>query len=526
MTAAPADRAFAVFGRGDQAKIELNVFRNRLRLMTNPETGQPFTELEIATATAPGTRWANGADADDLIALASQARALVLADQMDPLRANSEFLRGQWCRRTGLTPRPPAGGSGSVTLAAAVGSVFVGSTTIGDPAATFGISDAGLRFQVLYTVVVGVSGTATIEVVGVDTGPQTNLAAGALLRPANGPIGWTVPGSVVAKFTGGRNDETDAELAQRIAWQLKHKQAAGNNADFRGWAESASASVEAAFVYAAALAAGSLLVAVTQARGNVLGPLGRIPNAATLIAARAAVTPPGSSQVPAHPYVVLTGVTGTSVDTVTRLSMAHASDAGWTDLEVWPGTNDDGDPCTITTLTTQTNFRITIPAGSLALPTGVTQPTLMVWDATLSRFESLKVLSVVLFGGSVYTVTLNAAPTATLAVGSWISPDAVQREVIGETIEAFFDTLGPGEVVPLTSSLVGTRAQRFPSPTEEYPQRAGTTLETYLDDALGAALGDRDLPYVSVATPPVPADPASGPAMLVAGRAAVYALDS
>ena len=125
----------------------------------------------------------------------SQARALVLADQMDPLRANSEFLRGQWCRRTGLTPRPPAGGSGSVTLAAAVGSVFVGSTTIGDPAATFGISDAGLRFQVLYTVVVGVSGTATIEVVGVDTGPQTNLAAGALLRPANGPIGWTVPGS-------------------------------------------------------------------------------------------------------------------------------------------------------------------------------------------------------------------------------------------------------------------------------------------------------------------------------------------
>ena len=119
---------------------------------------------------------------------------------------------------------------------------------------------------------------------------------------------------------------------------------------------------------------------------------------------------------------------------VTRLSMAHASDAGWTDLEVWPGTNDDGDPCTITTLTTQTNFRITIPAGSLALPTGVTQPTLMVWDATLSRFESLKVLSVVLFGGSVYTVTLNAAPTATLAVGSWISPDAAQREELSRLL--------------------------------------------------------------------------------------------
>ena len=72
----------------------------------------------------------------------------------------------------------------------------------------------------------------------------------------------------------------------------------------------------------------------------------------------------------------------------------------------------------------------------------------MVWDATLSRFESLKVLSVVLFGGSVYTVTLNAAPTATLAVGSWISPDAVQREVTAITrlLAAVFRLRGLGSL--------------------------------------------------------------------------------
>lgn len=526
MTAPPADRAFAVFSAGQQAAINLSVFRNRLRGLTNPVTGQPFTEIEIATATAPGTRWANGADAIDLIALASQGRAIVLADQMDPLRANTEFLRGHWARRTGLSPRPAAGGSGSVEIEATVGSSFVGSTTIGDPLATFATDDAGLRYQVLYSEVVGVSGRVTLEFVGVDPGPRTNLAIGAKLKPANGPIGWTVPGTVVSQFRGGRLDETDAEFARRVAWWLRHKQAAGNNPDFRGWAEAATASVEAAYVYATALQAGSVVVALTQARGLVQGPLGRIPSVATLAAVRAAVTPPGSSQVPAHPFVLVTPTVGVACDTVARLAMPRASDTGWADLDVWPGTNDDGDPVTITTLTNQQDFRITIPTGSNPLPTGITTPRLMVWNATISRYEALVVQAVTLISGLIYRVQLSAAPSTTLALGSYISPENAQLDVIGETTEAYFDTLGPGEVVDLEQSVVGARAQRFPSHAEEFPQRAGSAFETMLDDALGSALSARDMPYVSVLVPPVPTSPATGPGLLVAGRAAVYALDS
>lgn len=526
MTAGPADRAFAVFGAGEQGAISLQVFRNRLRGLTNPLTGQPFTELEIATATAAGTRWANGADAIDLVALASQGRALHLADQMDPLRANSEFLRGQWSRRTGLKPRPAAGGSGAVLVEATVGSTFIGSTTIGDPVATFGTDDAGKRYQVLYTEVVGVSGQATIQVVGVDTGPATNLDPGAKIKPANGPIGWTIPGTVVAKFRGGRLDETDAEFARRIAWWLRHKQAAGNNADFRGWAEGATVSVEASFEYAAAAHAGSMFLAITQSRGNVRGPLGRIPSVGTLTAVRAAVTPPGSSMVPSHPFVLVTPTNDEPCDVVSRLAMPRSSDTGWRDLDVWPGTNDDGDPVTVTLVTNQTDFRITIPTGSDSLPSGITEPRLMVWDATISRFEALIVQAVTLVAGQVYRVQLSAAPAATIAVGSYVSPENAQLDVIGETIEAYFDTLGPGEAVDLASSFVGARAQRFPSPAEEFPMRAGSILETMLDDSLGSALSARDLPYVSLLVPPVPTNPADGPGMLVAGRAAVYALDS
>ena len=525
MTAAPANRSFATFSRGENAALILATWRNRLRASINPVTSQLFTEDEIAAATADFTRWANGADATDLVLLASQARALTLADQVREDRANTEWLRNFHAVQTGVTPRPASGGSGPVAVSALSGTTFVGSTDIGDPAASTLTDEAGLRYQVLYTVVIGVSGTGEIEVVGIDTGPKTNLRAGAKLKPASGPIGFSGPGIVSLDFRGGNVADTDAVIARRVRWRKRHKQGGGNAAQFRAWAEDASSAVGAAFIYPCALEAGTTLVSVLQTRGTVKGPTGRVPSVGTLAAVRARIVPPGSPDVPGFVFVDAVGFVATSVDLVSRLAMPRASNAGWESLDAWPGTNDDGDPVTITTLTTQTNFRITIPSNSPALPAGVTQPSLMAWNASLSRFELLKVQSVVLFAGSVYTVTLAAAPSVTLAVGTWISPGTEQADTLGETVEAYFDSLGPGEVVELDETLVGSRAQRFPLPTEEFPQRAGSAIETFFDDALGSALSDRDLPYVSTTTPAVPADPALGPGLLVPGKVAVYALD-
>lgn len=524
MTAAPADRSFAIFRLGELKQQQLRYFRNRLRLLINTATGVPFTEQEIGIATAKFTRWDTDAEATDLLLLAQQARALTLVDQLRPERANTDFLRNFHARRLEITPRPAFGGSGPVLVAATPGSTLVGSTTIGDPIAHVATDDAKLRYQVLYDVTIDGSGFGEVQFVGIDTGTATNLIAGAKLRPANGPIGWTIPGEVISDFRGGVPAESDPTLARRITWQYAHKQASGNSAHFRGWAEDDVGAVEAAFVYPSALEAGTTLVAITQARGNIRGPLGRVPSVGTLAAVRAKITPPGSSVVPAHPSVLVTGFTGEPCDMVLRFAMPRSSSAGWAALDPWPGTDVDGTPVTITTLTTQTNFRITISADSMPLPAGVTQPPLMAWNALTSTFEILQVQSVVLFAGDVYTVTLSGAPQTTLAVGSYISPATEQHDAIEQTIEAYFDTLGPGEVVDLETSLVGSRAQRFPLPTEEYPQRAGTVIESMLDDALGSALGDRDLPYVSDPLPDVPADPALGPSMLVAGRIGVYPL--
>jgi hypothetical protein len=86
------DREFAVFQRGEVRELELALFRNALRSQTNPDTGATFTEEEIAVATAKGSKKWVEADADDIVALTDQQRALWLADQVRIDRAGTSWL--------------------------------------------------------------------------------------------------------------------------------------------------------------------------------------------------------------------------------------------------------------------------------------------------------------------------------------------------------------------------------------------------------------------------------------------------
>lgn len=521
------ERAFPVFARGVLRDDILTSFRVGLRLLTNPETNQPFTEREIAVATAELSRWYLEADAIDLVLLAGQARALFLADQVHPDRASSAWLIEYHARLWGMSPLAAVGGSGTFTVTATVGTVFVGSTTLPDPVASQVTDPAGKLYQVLFTVATPVGGVATVTAKGIDTGDGTNLAIGTVLKGSqNWPLGAAESGAVATAFTGGLAAETDAQFAARLLARIRHKPASGNNAHFRSWARDASVAVEDGFVYACALQAGTTRVAVTQRRGSVLGPTGRIASAGTLTDVTAYLTPPGSSVVPAPPLVVATGVTGVATHLALGLSMLPGQAAGWTDLQPWPGVTGAGatKQTTITTVTSQTSVRITIPAGTATLPSGVTAPSLMVWDDATSRFERLNVLSVVLFGGQVYTVTLSSAPAKTLVVGDYVSPDTARRDLIAETLESYFDSLGPGELVDLATDPRAHRAFRHPEPSETFPQRAGTFLLSWLGDALGAALADATLESISTSTPAVAADPVDPPNLLVAGRVGIYPL--
>lgn len=511
------DRPFRVFTRGELREEILSDFRITLREKTNPETGALFTEDEIATATANQSRFWMEADAIDLVLQISQRDGRYLADQVIPTRASTEWLDGYHGPQVGEDRLPATGGAGGATQSAPVGTVFLGSTTIPDATAHYATDPAGLRYQVLYTVVADANGVADLTFKGIDTGEQTNILTGTKLRWANHPVALD-EAVTTEDFSGGTADETDADYGKRILDIERHRPGAGNWSQIRTWGRRASNAVEDAFVYCCAYAAGSLHVAITQKRANVTGPLARVPSAGTLASVTSYLTPPSSPVVPDQPHVVVTGCVPQSTDLVLSLDMPLGVSSGWRDVSPWPDISGTT-PITIATLADQQNFTVSVSAGSPA----VSAPKMMVWDEDESAWEELTVQSVSGAGPS-YSVVLTAAPTKTLAVGDVISPANARLELIAETLGAFFDSLGPGELLDTSTSVRGHRASRRPATSEEWPQRAGSGMLSFLRDALGSSLADEDIESVSDDLPDLPVDPVNGPSLLVLGTVGIYPL--
>jgi hypothetical protein len=396
----------------------------------------------------------------------------------------------------------------------------VGSTTVPDPAATQGTDPAGLRYQVLFTEITPITGLARLELKAIDAGPDTNISAGTQITWSNGPPGAPEPATVVEGFTGGLNRETDADYADRLQDTVNRKEGSGNNAQMRAWARAASTAVEDAFIYAAAIHAGSVRVVILQKRGTQLGPEARIASLALLTEVTAWLTPPGSPVVPNPPLVVVTTADPQPSDMVMGLSLPTGQAAGYKDLTPWPTLGTTTPETRITNITDQSNFQIT--RGTTVPDPPTSTPSLMLWDEDTSSWEALAVQSVTLSAGDVFNVVLASPAQTTLAIDQLISPDTERRESIATAISAYFDNLGPGELIDLSTDLRAHRAYRFPQTSEQAPIRAGSGIESWLRDVLVASLADFTLASISQTLPTLPADPVQEPGLLVAGRMGIY----
>jgi hypothetical protein len=528
VTLAPAETFFPTSARGVERDRWLTNFRFGLRQLTNPDTNLPFTDSEISVATNEKSDAYRRADALDAVLFVMQQRGLYLSQQWDPRRANTSMLANVHGYLWELKYLPESGGSGPIVDGCNPLTTVVGSTTLGDPAAAKLTDPAQKLYQVLFTVQAGFADT-TIElnIAAIDGGSATNLTTGTKLQWVNKPIGVIGEPEVTADFTGGGPKETDMQFALRVLRELRHKQGAGNRAQQRAWAEQAARNaVESAFVYSCAFHAGSFLVAIVQRRGDVEGPTGGQPSIGTLAAVTEYIVPPASPVQPAHAHVVVTGWTAEPTNMVINLSMPAGTDAGWADLQPWPGTSG-GNAAAITAINVGGDPLVFRMEANVALPSGVTQPQLMIWNATTSRWIELAVLSIAPVAGTVYDIELSLAPTGlTLAVGQFVSPHTERAEPLALAIEAFFDSLGPGEVIDVSTSSANPRrprAARFPKPSEEYPMRAGTNVLTFIQDAFGSGIADLDLVTNTVSLPSLPTDPVLGPKRIVAGKIAVYA---
>ncbi len=531
--ARPDERRFVTFQRGKvRDDIILSRMRNVYRTKLNPDTGQPFTEDEIAVITQEDSRFYIEADAIDLYGQAIQQRAIWFADQVRPERAASEYLSGfhgaLWIPDGKLAA---TGGSGLVTVTGSPGTIYVGSSALGDPTAHVARDPAGKRYQVLVTKNIPLSGSETnLSMVAIDSGSVTNLVAGTELSWVNPPIGSQPTATVLETFSGGFESESDAEFAKRITQRIRNKPGAGNNAQFRLWAQQASNAVEDGFIYATAFHHGSTLVVITQKRGTTIGPAARVASIGTLAAVTAFLVPPTSPVVPHGTHVVVAPVVGESVDISMKLAMPMGSSGGWTDGDPWPrwsSTYPQG--VRITTVTSQLIIRVTTDEALDGAPlSGANAPAMALWDQGKSRFETLDVASVAFISGDIWEITLNNAPTKTMVIGDAISPKNERAAVVAEAFESYFDELGPGEAVD-EDSIRFMRCARFPRPDQEYPMRAGQGVIARLDDRLGGAMADAELSYISQTEPSVANEVnglVNGTNMLMLNVLAIYAFNS
>lgn len=528
--AGPADREFEVLPSGHvRDKVVLANFREGLRGLVNPETGQLFTEEEIRRATQPKSRWYNEAQALDDYAQGEQRGALWLSDQVRLERASTRWLEEFHARLWGETKLPATGSSGPMNVEGTPGTIVTGSTTLGDPNAYRARDPAGNVYQVFIGGTIPASSALEATMAAVSTGAPTNIESGTTLTWIYRDPNMKATGLTTADFTGGTDRETDAEHAARIQGIIRHRPGAGNDAHMRAWARSASNAIEDAFVYPCALHAGTTVVAITQKRGAAVGPTARLPAPGTMAAAIARLTPPNSPDVPPRAFVIAVPANGESVDLALRIALAKGSVAGWEDVRPFPSYN--ATLPSVTARVSDTDFTVTAPGdatlpGQAALATlsGADAPSLMLWNESRSEFDLLAVDSVEDLGSNDYRVVLTAPPSSGsgVSVGQIVSPGVARRAVIAEAIGDYFDSLGPGDLFDVEADPRGGRCVRFPSVLEEYPFRAGAVVATRVIEALGGSVADATLESISATAPTYPSNLALGPNMLILGTVGIY----
>lgn len=539
MANSPSDREFSVQARGYvRDNVVLSNFREGLRKLKNPETGQLFTEDEIRRATQPGSHWYNEAQAVDDYAQACQRKALFIADQLDSDKACTSWLRGYHAPLWGISPLPATGGAGFASGFGTPGTQIRGSTTLGDANAHKARDSQGNIYQVAISKQFPASGPLTgIAFRATTTGSQTNKDPGEILTWINKDPGMDATVTVWDQgIQGGTDPESDAELNSRIKSARRYKEGGGNDAQVRAWAREAYNAIEDAFIYPIAFGAGTTLIAITKKRSssgssNSTAPDQRVAYAGfqVLEAAIAQMSPPGSPVMPSIPWALVTSVVPEPTSATVRIAMQRGAKAGWKDLIPFPSYAADT-PKVLATIS-QTQFTMsangdaTLPGkAALSTATGAAAPNMMLWNRETSEFMAVSIKTITQTATHTYSVELNSNPGVSIEDGIPVCPATDRSPTISAAARSYFDSLGPGEIVDLSNSSDAVFLSRFPFSTDEWPYRAGGLLATRLIEALGGSSSDAELSAITKSAPSLPTDISKGPNMLTLDMLGVYPL--
>lgn len=438
----------------------------------------------------------------------AMANAQIKAEGLLPDTAVGEEL-DRWLNLYGLPRRSAAGGTGAVILdTTATTFVTVGSQLI---------DNLGLRYEV--TIGGSYADGATIPVEAVDTGTDTNHAAGDVLTWVQPPPFANQKAEVATGgITGGVDSEDDETARQRLGFYLANPSNQGNASHVARWAEASTTLVQKAFVYPAANGPGNMAVCVVGYATDVSKS-----RAVNSVIVANEVKPYIEGLAPEPIDLVVYSATDTNFDVAFALTLPASPKAsppgpggGWTDGTTWPRNANLVSTffASVTAVTSTTVFTVNAPSAPVS---GITQ---VCW---LSPYDwTLYAATVQSYTGTAgaYTITLDK-PFPGISVGCFISPHCVNAQVYFDAILTQFAGMGPGEVVA-SSSYYYARAFRHPVPSQSWPNRVDATMLKALVSS-SSEVQDADYYYrTSSSAPTVPASIATAPGIFVPRHIAFY----
>lgn len=159
------------------------------------------------------------------------ARAYTLAD--DTLTAGfAQTTSGQYldyrAAEHGLTRKEAARATGTITITGASGTTVSSGALI----ATAG----GVQFQTTVAATIESTGTTDVAIAAVEAGTSGNKPAAAINSL---PVSITGVTSVTnaSATTGGTDEETDADLLERLLESVREPTTSGNSANYKQWAK-------------------------------------------------------------------------------------------------------------------------------------------------------------------------------------------------------------------------------------------------------------------------------------------------
>lgn len=265
-----------------------------------------------------------------------------------------------------------------------------------------------------------------------DTGANTNLAPGETLTLSSAPTGLDED-TIVLEMSGGRDLETDAELAARVLAFMGERPGSGNRSDYRAWArETPNVGLADAFVYPAYRGVGTVdVVPFGVSNARVTGSI-----------VNTAISDHLDDEASFSDDVRVKQLTEpTAVDLTLTITASPGYEADWSDSYT-----ADTD--------TSTTSEIAIDEAPDAIEIG--DRVLLQTDTISPRLWQRTVVGKLT---SPDRIVLDEDLPESVTDGSTVLPGGPLAQPIIDAISALFDDLGPGDTDPAT---------RYPTPGEAH----------------------------------------------------------